>query len=135
MEITGSDNVLVDSSIWIEFFIGNEPVRSTVNELIDKRLICCTGLIVGELIQGAKSKKEIDILNDFVHVFEFLPENSKYWIQAGYLSFELRRKGKTIGLADCFLAVLASKYHVSIYTNDDNFLLMENEANIRLFKL
>ena len=86
MEITDSDNVLVDSSIWIEFFRGNEPVRSTVNELIDKRLIYCTGLIVGELIQGAKSKKEIDILNEFVLVFEFFPENLENWIQAGYLS-------------------------------------------------
>lgn len=58
-------------------------------------------------MQGAKSEKELAVLRDFVHVFPFLAESQKNWHEAGELSFKLRRKGKTVGLSDCYIAVTA----------------------------
>ncbi|MCE5252097.1 PIN domain-containing protein [bacterium] len=127
------DKVLVDTSIWIEFFRGKENIRLVVENLLDNRLICCTGLIMGELLQGAKTEKEICVLKDFLDCFEFLPEKTEQWLQAGRLSFDLRRKGITVGLSDCFLAVLAVHHNVSIFTRDDHFRLMEKETNIKLY--
>ena len=44
------------------------------------------GIIVAELMQGAKSEKELSVLRDFVHVFPFIPDSLQIWQAAGELS-------------------------------------------------
>jgi predicted nucleic acid-binding protein len=101
------DKILVDTSVWIEFFRKKEPWYSAVSGLLDDKRICCSGIILAELIQGAKSEKEPGVLRDFRHVFEFLDESVDLWQAAGELSNTLQRKGKSIGPADCYLAASA----------------------------
>jgi predicted nucleic acid-binding protein len=93
-------NVLIDSSVWIEFFKKREPFHSAVLELMDANRVCCVGLILAELMQGAKSERELSVIRDFTHVFRFLPETPELWAKAGKLSYTLRRKGITVGLAE-----------------------------------
>ena len=127
--------VLVDTSVWIEFFRKHEPYHAIVTRLIDNEQICCTGIILAELMQGAKSDKELAVLGDFLHVFEFIPETAELWAEAGRLSFNLRRKGLTAGLADCFIAVAASRAHVPLATLDSHFELLKKPAKISLYPL
>ena len=84
-------NVLVDTSVWIEFFRKHEPYYGMVSRLIDDERVCCCGIILAELMQGAKSDKELTVLEDFPRVFPFIPESSQLWAEAGKLSFRLRR--------------------------------------------
>ena len=127
--------VLVDTSVWIEFFRKHEPYHAIVTRLIDNEQICCTGIILAELMQGAKSVKELAVLGDFLHVFEFIPETAELWAEAGRLAFNLRRKGLTTGLADCFIAVAASHARVSLASLDGHFETIKKPAKISLYPL
>jgi len=131
--MNASDKVLVDTSVWIEFFRKIEPWHTIVTQLMADERICSVGLIVAELMQGAKSEKELSVLRDFVHVFPFLPDSPKIWQAAGELSFQLRRKGKALGLSDCYIAVAAREGNAEILTLDRHFEMMKAEAKIRLF--
>jgi len=113
--------VLVDTSVWIEFFRRHEPHHGAVLKLLDSNLACCAGMILGELMQGAKSERELSVITEFTHVFEFLPETPRLWEKAGRLSFTLRRKGITVGLADCFIATSAAEAGAQIFTLDSHF--------------
>jgi predicted nucleic acid-binding protein len=132
MEISGLDKILVDTSVWIEYFRKKDPLYSTVNKLIDEDGICCIGLVLAELIQGARSKKEIKVLKDFTYVFTFLDESGKLWEKAGELSFELKNAGQKIGLADCYIAVAASQSGAAILTLDNHFNLIQKQLEITL---
>jgi len=127
--------VLVDTSAWIDFFRQIEPCYSMVQRLLTEERVCTIGLIVAELMQGAKSEKELAVLRDFVHVFPYLPESPKSWQTAGELSYNLRRKGKTIGLADCFIAVCSREGNAALLTKDSHFAAMKTEAKIHLVPL
>jgi predicted nucleic acid-binding protein len=116
MEMKGLDKILVDTSAWIEFFRKREPHYSHVLKLIDDDKICCTGIILAELIQGARTLEEVETLKDFVHVFSFLNESALLWERAGELSFQLRKAGKQTGLADCYIAVVAHHNNTGILT-------------------
>jgi predicted nucleic acid-binding protein len=131
--MTESARVLVDTSAWIDFFRKSEPVHSLVLQLMAAERVCACGLILAELMQGAKSEKELAVLRDFVHAFPFLAESPKNWQEAGELSFKLRRKGKTVGLADCYIAVTARINDAAILTKDGHFQLFQQEAKITLF--
>ncbi len=63
----GPDNILVDTSAWIEFFREKAPYHKAILELLDSRRICCTGIVLAELIRSAKSQKELDVLKKFLH--------------------------------------------------------------------
>jgi len=125
--------VLVDTSVWIEFFRKNEPYFSIVTRLIDDEQVCCCGIILGELMQGAKSDRELATLDDFPRVFSFIPETPKLWAAAGRLAFQLRRKGLTIGLSDCYIA--AASVSAQVATLDSHFQLLGKPAKIDLYPL
>lgn len=129
------DKVLVDTSAWIEFFKKKEPWHSAVSGLMDDKRICCAGVVLAELMQGAKSEKELEVLRDFRHVFEFLDESVDLWQAAGELSHALLRKGKSIGLSDCYLAVSARANKVKVLTLDKHFETIKGATGIGLYDI
>ena len=135
MEISALARVLVDTSVWIEFFRKHEPYHGIVSRLIDDEQVFCCGIILAELMQGAKSDKELAVLDDFPRVFPFIPETHQLWVAAGKLAFHLRRKGVTIGLSDCYIAVAAASVRAQVATLDSHFQLLGKPAKIALYPL
>ena len=127
-----SPDLLVDTSVWIDFFRKKEPAYSCVSRLLDESSICCMGLILAELLQGAKSEKELEVLRDFLLVFNFLPDDMTLWLKAGELSYSLRRAGKTVGLSDCYISVSARANNVKILTFDRHFHLIDKKQLVKL---
>lgn len=124
METTALAKVLVDTSVWIAFFRKQEPCHAELVRLIDDEQVCCMGIILAELMQGVKTDKELAVLDDFLKVFPFAPETPELWAEAGRLSFRLRRKGITVGLADCFIATVASQAGLQLASLDTHFDLL-----------
>lgn len=135
METGALDRVLVDTSAWIGFFRKKKPWYSAVLSLMDHGRICCTGIIIAELLQGAKSEKELSVLRDFLHVFEFLPEDVHLWDKAGELSYRLRKAGKSVGLSDCFIATTANINSVELLTIDRHFEVIREESGLSLYSI
>lgn len=130
-----SDKVLVDTSAWIEFFRKKTSYHKAIIELIDGGRVCCTGIVLAELMQGAKSQKELDVLKEFLHVFDFLPDSTELWGKAGELSFSLRLKEETVGLADCYISVVASSNNVKLLTLDKHFEIISKKTTLDLYVL
>ncbi len=130
MEIRDLDKVLVDTSAWIEFFRKKEPYYSIILELIDDDRVCCAGIILAELLQGAKSAHELKVLKEFLHVFDFLHETAALWEGAGELSYALSRKGKSVGLSDCYISVVAVSNNIKLLTLDKHFETIKSEVKL-----
>ena len=129
------DRILVDTSAWIEFFRKKDPYYKVILELIDTSKVCCLGIILAELLQVAKSQKELDVLKEFLHVFDFLPESTEMWRKAGELSYQLRQKGKSVGLSDCYISVVATANDATLLTLDKHFEVIEKETGLILYGL
>src|SRR3972149_2048791 len=91
------------------------------------------GIILAELLQGAKSVKEMNTIKEFLHVFDFLPESITLWEKAGELSYVLKQKGKVIGLSDCYIAVLTGSSNVRLLTLDKHFDVLKKETDLKLY--
>lgn len=127
-----SDRIWVDTSAWIEFFRKKDPYYKIILEFIDSSKVCYLGLILAELLQGAKSQKELDVLKEFLHVFDFLPESTEMWRKAGELSYLLRQKGKMAGLSDCYISVVANTHDAIVLTLDKHFEIIGKETGLNL---
>lgn len=134
MAIVASDKVLVDTSAWIDFFHRKEPNHTVVGGLMESWRVCCCGLVLAELVQGAKTSKERALLDDFPRTFDFLPDSTDLWVAAGRLSNDLSRAGRRVGLADCYLAVLAHAHGVAILSDDAHFETIRTILKVRLHR-
>lgn len=133
MEITGLDKlVLVDTSVWIEYFRKKDKVFQYVSKLMDRGSVCIAKLIVAELIQGAKTEKEVAVIKTLLEVFPVLQEQDDTWEKAGELAFHLRRKGRSIGLADCYLVTLTEQNGALLFSFDKHFEVIRKEKKIDL---
>jgi len=86
--------------------------------LMDAGRVCCSDLVVAELLETAETEEEMKIFQDFTRIFPVLREPPGAWVEAARLCFKLRRKGEHLPLRDCYVLVLAREHHVLLHTTN-----------------
>jgi predicted nucleic acid-binding protein len=117
----GNERVIADTCIWIDYFRGRGPVSSALLGLIQEGEIVITGSVVYELLQGAKTKKDADLIKEATQALPRLAVTHDTWLLAGDLFFDLRRGGVTLPPSDVLLAALAIENDCFLFTLDSHF--------------
>jgi predicted nucleic acid-binding protein len=123
-------SVLVDTSIWVEYFrTGNNSEK--LEYLIDENLIVINDLILAELVPPLRvrdQRKIIKLLND-INKLE-LPIN---WDQLIEFQFKCLKNGLNgIGIPDLIIAQNAKQNHCEIYSFDSHFKPMKDILRLQL---
>jgi predicted nucleic acid-binding protein len=117
-----AERVLVDTSVWVSYFRGGAlAISEKVDKLLAGAEVCVPKIVLAELVQGAKSEREISTIEDFFDAFTILDQSWDTWMKAGKLSRQLKTRGKSIHLLDCYIAVIARENACAILTLDDHF--------------
>jgi predicted nucleic acid-binding protein len=117
-----AERILIDTSVWIEYFQNQSPgLVGLVAQTAKNREVCVPRVVMAELMQGAKSEKEIAVIEQFMDAFTIIDQTEQTWLKAGRLSHELKRKGKNMSLTDCYIAVLALENKCAVLTLDKHF--------------
>jgi hypothetical protein len=115
-------NILVDSSVWIEYFRGRKETAA-LDELIDRNQICINNLILSELVPILRIKKEntliktlmtiknITIKIDWAEIIDFQENN-------------LRNGVNNIGIPDLIIVQNVRGNNLLLYSLDKHFELM-----------
>lgn len=127
------DNVLIDTSIWIDYFQdASSGLSEQVDELLSHSDIYVPRVVAAELVQGARSEKEITVINEFFEAFYIVGETESSWFTAGKLSYALKKKGRMANLIDCYIAVIAREQNCAVLTLDKHFKEIQKESGIKL---
>ncbi|PKM79955.1 MAG: PIN domain nuclease [Firmicutes bacterium HGW-Firmicutes-14] len=113
--------IMVDTSIWIEYFRGNFCDTNLIEQGLSLGYVYITGPIVAELLQGVKTSGEHKALSRCISAVPFVECGYQDWVKAGNISFNLRKKGVTVPLTDIIIAVAAIKIEAAVYTRDRHF--------------
>ena len=124
--------VLVDTSVWIEFFDRNNPsVRGDLEALLRQGEVAIAGLVLAELRQGCRSTSQVRALQQAMEPLLYLEADRDSWLRAGELVAEGSARGYQLDTADCLLAALAMRESAFIFTLDRDF---ERIPRLRLFR-
>src|SRR4051812_41926452 len=111
--------VVVDSSVWIDFFrSGKSREADELERLARSGLVCITDIIRVELLSGTRSDAEYRELEDRLANIPLLEIYSGFWNQLALARFGLARRGVQASIVDLSIAVLAHRYACSILTLD-----------------
>ena len=133
--------VLVDTSVWIDFFNGHpSPEAEALAQLIEDEveLLTC-GVVVAEFMQGIREEKALERLEFHFRDMDWLtPEEPQTYFSAAELYRRLRARGITIrSTIDCLITVLAQDHGAFILAKDrDMRLIVESGLlEVRQFPL
>lgn len=125
--------VLIDTSVWITFFRGTEPdLTERVGALLKSGKAAYAGVIALELINGAKGRRELDVLHDAFDAMECLPVTEATFLSAGKLGYEVARKGNTMGAVDLLIAQIAIENDAALVSYDEHFSVIARYSTLSL---
>ena len=123
-------SVLVDTSIWIEYFRrGNNSEK--LDFLIDENLIIINDLILAELVPYLKVRNQQNIVKLLYNIEKL--ELSINWDQIIEFKFKCLKNGLNgIGIPDLIVAQNAKQNRCEIYSLDNHFSLMKDILELQL---
>lgn len=86
-----------------------------------------------ELRRGAKSAKELDVLEGLFKSIEYFPTKEEYYAAAGDLGRLLLRKGLSIRTLDLLIAQIAISNDVFLLTLDNRFTEIARHTALKLY--
>ena len=117
--------ILVDSSAWIEFqrATGSPADRRLSAAIEDEEPLATTGLVVLEILAGARDERHAEDLRRLLDRCHFLSvEEPSDHEAAAALYRACRREGTTIRrLPDCLIAVVAIRARAALLHQDRDF--------------
>ena len=124
-------SVLVDTSIWIDYFSkGNDS--SQMDFLIDENLLVTNDLILTELIPFLKVRSETRIINLLYNINRL--ELSINWNEIIDYQYGCLKSGLNgVGIPDLIIVQNAKQNNCKIYTIDNHFLLMKDVLSLQIY--
>ena len=111
--------VLIDTSAWIAFFRGHEPLASRVDAALADGSAAVCGMIELEVLQNVRPGEE-DVRSLMHSALRLRTEEGDYR-EAGERLAGLRRRGVTLPVTDGLIAQLALRYGVPLLEFDKHF--------------
>jgi len=131
------DIMLVDTSVWVNFFKGNPTSASLhLKEILSNTLIATCPTIVQEVLQGIKHDKDFaKTINLFDEMLQLKEDQYQLSIDAARIYRQLRNKGITIRKPnDCLIAAYAIKNKVALLHDDRDFDFIASKTSLEVVR-
>ena len=128
--------VLVDTTVWIDFFSGRPlPHVAALETLIEHREdICICGIILTEALQGIRKDVEFRKTRDLFNTLIFLPMPYTVFVRSAEIYRKLRKKGITVRKPlDCIIASVAIENGIHLLHNDKDFRPIEKHCGLKVY--
>ncbi len=123
--------VLVDSSVWIDYFRGGKN-SEPINNLIEHDLICTNELILTELIPSLVMRRQYKLIS-------ILNLTKKYpikinWNKISEYRIKCLKAGiNNVGIPDLIILENTIQNNLTLFSFDKHFVLMNKILNFQLF--
>ncbi len=128
-----SDKILIDTSAWILSFrdSGSQKLKDYLRSVIDSDSAVTANIIILELLQGCKDKKEYEELKSRLEVLSVYNVTDRTWSIAYEAGFLLRKKGLTMPTVDIIIASTAKENKLTILHHDNHLKTICRELGVK----
>ena len=125
-------NILVDSSIWIDYFRSGKN-SELLDDYIDQNLICTNYLILSEIIPSLKIKKQSKVIKLLYNInrISLNPD----WNKIIDLQTKCLKNGiNKVGIPDLIILDNVLQNDLTLYTLDNHFFLIQKIVQFNIIK-
>jgi predicted nucleic acid-binding protein len=120
--------VLVDTTVWIDFFNGRETTETLKLENCIQAGddLCCCGFVLAEVLQGIREEKQFVATKRQLENLIYLDDDRSTFELGAAIYRELRRAGFTIrNSIDCLIAAAVIQHDVRFLENDRDYKFID----------
>ena len=131
-----AERLLVDTTVWVNFFRGgNDSLKDRMAGLIADDRVCMTEIVIFELLRGARSRKEYNVLLKDFSALPALSLDAKAWQISWETAFLCRRRGLNIPALDTMIASIAIRHGVAFMHSDRHYDLLSRHTSLKTLAL
>ncbi|MBF0204618.1 MAG: PIN domain nuclease [Desulfamplus sp.] len=126
--------ILVDTSVWVDFFNGNKSSQTEkLEHFLSSTVIIVGDLILAELLQGFRNDKDYQIAKSLLQECELVQLcDIELAIKSAQNYRILRKKGITIRKTiDCIIATYCIEKNIPLLFSDRDFEPFVNNLNLK----
>ena len=114
--------VIVDTDIVVTAYSRKRsPERTELSRLIETGEAATTGIILAEVLRGARSDMEYEEMTEELLAMHYVDAGLEAWLLASRILYDLKRAGLIIPLADAIIAAEALLSGSTVYGHDEHF--------------
>lgn len=123
---------LIDTSIWIKCFRGSDiSLQSYISSIVIRKKASISELIALEILRGAKSDREYNMLYEDLLALPNLELTGEVWEIAWKISYKLRKKGVNAPVVDVLISAIALHYKCTLLHCDKHFKLISKYTDLK----
>ena len=122
----------IDSSVWIPYFReGKSTYGELLEGLIEDNRVHINGIIIAELLIGARSPAEIDRLSSALAGLKFVQSSRASFESAGRNGHALKKKGVTVPLTDVIIATDCIDHDLVLIESDKHYAVIADHLPLK----
>jgi predicted nucleic acid-binding protein len=129
--------ILVDTSVWIEFFNGTgSPAHRVLKDLLEREEdLCISEFILAEVLQGFKKDADFELARSHLLKFPiYALKTPDSYVSAAQIYRKCRKQGITIRKTiDCLIAQTALEHKLALLHNDSDFDRIAKVSALTIF--
>lgn len=126
--------ILVDSSVWIEYFRGsNIFVKEKLEYLIDTNLVCVNDIILAELIPPLVIRKQNRLI-EVMKMITKLPMNIMWDEIVEMQVYNIKKGLNNVGIPDLLIVQNILQNNTVLFTLDKHFSVMRKHFKFDVYK-
>lgn len=128
--------ILVDSSIWIDYYRpqgSSRLLKSRLQSELARGTVATIGLIAVEVLQGAPTERVLTTLQEDFLGLHWLETTQALWVEAARLGARLRQQGLSLPATDVVIAATALHYRCSLWHRDEDFTRIARHVSLPVF--
>jgi predicted nucleic acid-binding protein len=129
--------ILVDTSVWIDFFAGRDfpHVAALEHLILESEDLALCGIILTGILQGIADDKAHRRVRSDLSPLIMLPMPETVFLRAADIYRKLRKAGITIRKSnDCIIAATALEHRCRLLHNDKDFLPIAEHCALKVVK-
>jgi len=112
--------IAVDTSVWVDFFRGRQPLGDRVSELLDRDQVALPVPVRVEILSGARRAERPRLARLLSALPLLLPTDATWrqietWVTTGAAA------GHRFGVADLLIAAIAAENDCAVWSEDADF--------------
>jgi len=123
-------NVLVDSSVWIDYFRNGD--NKYFEQLLTEDIVVTNDIILSELIPALAFQKQNEVIVSLESI-ECIPLSIDWQLIRRYQILNLANGINRVGIPDLIILQQTIEKNLTLYSFDKHFELMKNHLDFKTF--
>ena len=130
------ERFLIDTTVWVKYLRGlDASLKDRISSLVLEDKVFASEVIIMEILRGAKSAREYNMLYQDFLALPQLATDHDVWEMAWKTAYKIRKGGINVPMVDVIISAIAVRYKCTLMHSDKHFNLIAKHTGLKVMEV